>query len=166
MNILIAYGSKNGAAEKCARYLQQKLPGSQLVNLQTETPELTGYDGIILGSCIRMGALHKEVRKFIGRNQTKLGHLPAAYFLSCLFPEGEQYFNSQFPKELIEKAVTRQCVGGEMDWAKLKGMDRFVAKMVSKSEMGQKMPSPAIRWDKLDQLASKMEEAVQKSGKR
>lgn len=55
------------------------------------------------------------------------------YFICCGFNENwKQYYEQNFPKELLDNAMIYETFGGEMDLEKQKGFDKFIVKMVSK----------------------------------
>ncbi|HJB61082.1 MAG TPA: GNAT family acetyltransferase, partial [Candidatus Ruminococcus gallistercoris] len=62
--VLIAYASKTGTTAECAAQLAALLPGASLCDLTKETPEIGRFDAVIVGGCVRMGALHKAAAGF------------------------------------------------------------------------------------------------------
>ena len=65
MKTLIAYASKTGTAEKCARMLAERIPDSTLCDLCKEKPDPSAYDQVIVGGGVRMGALHVDARQYL-----------------------------------------------------------------------------------------------------
>ena len=65
MKTLIAYASKTGTAEKCARMLAERLPDATLCDLCKEKPDPGAYDQVIVGGGVRMGALHVDARQYL-----------------------------------------------------------------------------------------------------
>lgn len=49
MKILIAYAGKSGTTEKCAGLLSEKLPNATIVNLNLNSPDIGGFDAVIVG---------------------------------------------------------------------------------------------------------------------
>lgn len=161
MKILVAYAGKSGTTEKCAKLLKQKLLGAVLADLNRETPEIGAYDAVVVGGSIRMGLLHKKARLFLAQNAAELKAKPAAYFICCCFAQNApQFFASNIPQELLNSAVSYECFGGEMDLNRLYGMDKFIAKMVSKSPEGRKA-APHILEENIAKLAQAVQNAVQ-----
>ena len=94
--------------------------------IAAQNEDIDKYDLIIIGSPIRMGMIDKRVKDFISKN--------VAYFICCGFNENwKQYYEQNFPKELLDKAITYDSFGGEMNLEKQKGFDKFIVKMVSKN---------------------------------
>ena len=54
MSILIVFAGKNGTTKKCAALLQEQLPGSRVVDLIEDAPDLTDSDTIIILSLIHI----------------------------------------------------------------------------------------------------------------
>lgn len=135
MRILIVYASKTGTTERCAGILGQNLKDVTIINLTaTQNEDINKYDLIIIGSPIRMGMIDKRVKDFISKNSKLFKNKKVAYFICCGFSENwKQYYEQNFPKELLDNAITYESFGGEMNLEKQKGFDKFIVKMVSKS---------------------------------
>lgn len=99
-----------------------------------QNEDINKYDLIIIGSPIRMGMIDKRVKDFISKNFNLLKNKKVAYFICCGFNENwKQYYEQNFPKELIDNAITYDTFGGEMNLEKQKGFDKFIVKMVNKN---------------------------------
>ena len=61
MKILIAYSSKSGTVRECAEELSKKLSTNEvtLADLDTATPDVSGFDIVITGGYVRMGKVSK-----------------------------------------------------------------------------------------------------------
>lgn len=56
-------------------------------------------------------------------------------FLTCIFPEnGDGYFKRNIPSQLLSESVAVAAIGGELDFKRLRGADRFAANMILKAE--------------------------------
>lgn len=135
MKTLIVYASKTGTTERCAGILGQNLKDVTIINLTaTQNEDINKYDLIIIGSPIRMGMIDKRIKDFISKNSNLLKNKKVAYFICCGFSENwKQYYEQNFPKELLDNAITYDTFGGEMNLEKQKGFDKFIVKMVSKN---------------------------------
>ena len=139
MKTLIVYAGKTGSTEKCAGILEQKLKNTTAVDITKEDIDISQYDLVIIGSSIRMGMFHSEIKKFINKNQEILKSKRTAYYICCGFTNNyKKYFESNIPAHLLDKAIIYDTFGGEIDMSKQKGLDKFIASMVSKSEEGKK----------------------------
>jgi len=139
MNKLIIYAGKTGCTEKCAKILEQRLSNATVIDITKEKVDISAYDLIIIGSSIRVGKIHKEVKKFINDNQGVLKDKKTAYYICCGFSKNyKQYFEDNIPKELLNAAIVYDTFGGELDITKQKGIDKLIIRIVSKTEEGKK----------------------------
>ena len=123
MKKLIVYSSKTGTTEKCAGILGQNLIDATIINLATiQNEDINKYD-----------LIDKKVKEFLSKNFNILRNKMVCYFICCGFNENwKQYYEQNFPKELLDNAMIYETFGGEMDLEKQKGFDKFIVKMVSK----------------------------------
>ena len=71
MKILAVYTTKTGTVERCLDELGKNLPRADIVraNITSQACEysIADFDVIVIGSSIRMGKIHKNIKK-IGRS--------------------------------------------------------------------------------------------------
>ena len=157
MKILIAYAGKSGTTEKCAKKLCEKLTNSTAVDLNTQTPDINKFDRIVVGGSIRAGQLQKKAKQFVKQNEKGLKMKKTAYFICCSSVDNtEQLFQNNFPKELIDGAVSHECFGGEMNMANLHGFDKFVGMIATKAVANKKVAPPKINEENIAKLAAKI----------
>ncbi|MDW7675782.1 MAG: flavodoxin domain-containing protein [Bacillota bacterium] len=136
MTTLIAYASKYGSTEKCAKTIAIKISGAvDLCNLKSETPkDLSQYDKVIIGSSIYVGKAQKEVTQFCLDNVDLLRQKKLGLYICCMFTEERALLqlNNAFPKELLDIAATKEIFGGEFNISSMKYTDKFIVKMVGK----------------------------------
>ena len=138
MKTLIVYATNSGTTEKCAKILDKGLDNTTVINILDPNPDLSHYDLIIIGSNIKFGKINKNIKQFIYENYKTLKSKRTAYFISCGFiKNAEEHFKNNFPQELLDSSITYDTFGGELDLSKLQGFDKFIAKLVSKTEDGQ-----------------------------
>jgi menaquinone-dependent protoporphyrinogen oxidase len=81
--ILVAYGTRYGSTREVAETVAATL-GEQGIETEVkqarEVRSLDGYDGVVLGTPLYMGALHKDVRALLEKHQATLEHTPFALF--------------------------------------------------------------------------------------
>jgi len=160
MKTLIVYAGTAGATEKCAHLLGKKIGGSKVVNLDKEMPKIKGFDRVILGSNIHMGQFHKKAKNFMNTCGEELKDKKHGFFISNAFPEqAEAFFIQNVPQELLSAAVCVASFGGELDLARLKGMNKFIAKMVTNANKGDESKNPKILEDRIDTFAETFEKA-------
>ena len=162
MKTLIAYASRTGASEKCARMLAERIPDSTLCDLCKEKPDPSAYDQVIVGGGVRMGALHVDARQYLDGCKPVLLQKRLGLFLCAGFAEkaGEIFANNVDP-ELRAHAVACECFGGEIDMGKLHGFDRLITKMALRSfkdEDGQ-AAMPRLLPERVEAFAAKFAEA-------
>lgn len=134
MKTIIVYASKNGTTEKCVLKLKNYIGDVDVVNLLNENPSIDSYDKVIIGSAVRMGTLMKEVRKFIHSNEDKLkGKKYGIFVCNGFVDKTDEVIKANLSSEVIKSAIAIMSFGGELDINKLKGMDKFITKIVSKN---------------------------------
>ena len=87
MKTLIAYASRTGASEKCARMLAERIPDSTLCDLCREKPDPNAYEQVIVGGGVRMGALHVDARQYLDGCKPVLLQKRLGLFLCAGFVE-------------------------------------------------------------------------------
>lgn len=154
--ILIAYASKSGTAKEAATRIAELLPGSDLADLTQETPSFESYEATIIGGGVRMGAVHKDAKRFIDANETTLANMRTAYFITnCFSDKTDEVLDKMLPESLRGRAVFVGTVGGRLDIDSLKGLDKAIAKMVSKAVDEDQRVATDLDEDALQLLVSK-----------
>ena len=155
MKTIIIYAGKTGTTEKCAKLLENKLKKVKVVNLKKENVDIAEYDLIIIGSNIRFGKTDKLVKKFLNDNIDLLKTKKVAYYICCGFPNNaNEHFETNFTKSLLEDAICYDTFGGELDVAKLKGLDKFIVSIIKKTDDGKK--EVKILEDNIDKFVDKL----------
>ena len=163
MSILIAYGSNNNTTKTCANLLAEKLPETDIINLAKETVDLSNYDTVIIGSCIRFNYIHNAVKIFIGNNLDKLMDMNTAIYLCCGFPEkANQYLLHNFPKKLLNKSISIQCFGGELKVMPHRVMDQIIMKTVKKNFKSDNRNQTEIQLESIDKMVDDIKNIAQK----
>lgn len=138
MQIAIVYAGKTGSTEKCAKMLEQGLKNVIIIDVSRQEADISKYDLIVIGSSIRIGMLHKSIKKFINKNKEILKSKKTAYYICCGFPKNyKEYFENNISKELLDNAVIYDTFGGELEISKQKGIEKFIVKMVRKTSEGK-----------------------------
>jgi menaquinone-dependent protoporphyrinogen oxidase len=137
MKTLIAYASKYGCTEKCAHLLEKDLNGDvTMLNLKkNSSPNLDSYDTIIIGGSIYISKIQKEVTEFCNKYLSELKEKNIGLFI-CGMQEKEIIANeidSNYPPELLEKAVVKEWFGGEFSFEKMNFLEKTIIKKVSKT---------------------------------
>jgi menaquinone-dependent protoporphyrinogen oxidase len=83
MQILVAYGTRYGSTREVAETVAATLVEQGIdteVKQAREVRSLDGYDAVVLGTPLYLGALHKDVRALLEKNRAALEHTPFALF--------------------------------------------------------------------------------------
>ena len=74
MKILIAYATKTGTTRECAERLAGhfEFHDVTLADLEQETPDLSAFDAVVIGSNVRANKIHKKVKQFLEDNAARL----------------------------------------------------------------------------------------------
>ncbi len=138
MATLIAYATKHGITEKCAKELQKRLPaGAELCNLKNGTPDLNKYDSVILGVSIYAGMPRKQVKAFAAKHGDILAKKKLGLFLCCM-SDGEQaqkQLDAAYPAELRKAARAQGVLGGGFNVSDMGAFEKFIVKKVSGTEV-------------------------------
>ena len=138
MSVLIAYATKYGCAEKCARMLAEKLNDkADLCDLKKDKKaDPAAYDTVIVGGSMYMGRVTKETAAFCQKHADTLKGKRTGFFI-CAMAEGEdlrQELEASFPEDLRASALAAECFGGECIISRLKPFHKFIYTKVAKTE--------------------------------
>ncbi|MCL2718767.1 MAG: flavodoxin domain-containing protein [Lachnospiraceae bacterium] len=133
MKTLILYATKNGAAREIAERIA-KITGGIIHDLSNEnTPDLSHFDCIILGSSIYVGMVRKELKTFLEKNADNIRDKKLGLFVSGLDESSEkEYFKNNFSAEIINAAKAMSFLGGIFDPKKAGFFGRLVMKAAAK----------------------------------
>jgi menaquinone-dependent protoporphyrinogen oxidase len=136
MKTLIAYASKHGCTEKCAKLLEEHLDGeTERVNLKEQTEvDFSKYDKVVLGSPVYVGKILKEVDTFAKTHLNELEQKTIGLFI-CGMQEEHTLRNElevNYPTELQDKALVRECFGGAFDFSDMNFAEKMITKKVAK----------------------------------
>jgi menaquinone-dependent protoporphyrinogen oxidase len=115
---------------------------------------LTGFDAVILGTPIRMGRPHPDIKRFVRRFKKEIFNLKVAFFVSCLNMsednqqnrvQTEGYLGPLYNAAPGIKPISTGLFAGVMDAKKLKGFWKFV--------MSRTLQGDFRKWDKINAWA-------------
>ncbi len=84
---LIAYGTAAGSTAEVAEAIGEEMRQSGMtVDVQPveEIRDISEYDGVVIGSAVRIFNLLPKTKKFIRKFKKALKQRPMAYFLVCM----------------------------------------------------------------------------------
>ena len=156
---LVVYASKTGTTKACTELLKEYFPRADYVDLAEATPDPSEYDLILCGCGIRMGMIHKKLRKWIGRYQEQLKEKEHAFFIcNGNQAQTETVFVQNFGKELLETSICASSFGGYTDYKRFKGTDRFIMKMLANQTKERKLPESGILEENIKAFAQTVKE--------
>lgn len=85
--MLVAYGTWAGSTAEVAAAVAEELRGASAqvdVRPAGEVEDLATYSGVVIGTAVHAGRLHRDVPAFVRRHAARLRELPVAYFVVCL----------------------------------------------------------------------------------
>ncbi len=147
---LVTYGTAAGSTAGVAEAIGEEMrkAGGQVDVVAVEdVKNLSGYDGVVVGSAVRMFHLLPKTRKFLRKFRKQLKQLPLAYFLVCMTMAEETSENVQKSKDFakpmldLKDPVSLGLFGGCMDPDKLTGI--FAKTMQSQPKEDKR------DWDKI-----------------
>ena len=137
--VLVTYATKCGSTSEVAQRIAEVLCEGGItadVRPVKDVTSLEGYQAVVIGSAIRMGAWLPEATKFVQTHQTALIHMPTAYFFLGAFirnrtPETQAQADAYLtPVRAFVEPVRIGQFAGKMDFKKLSWIDRQITKMV------------------------------------
>lgn len=149
MKTVILYDTKKGCTKKCAEYLHEKVPNSELFTLQTFDTSLQNYDSVILLSPIYVGQVRKGMKKLIEAHRSELLQRPLSIALCGMNKDGfDETIQLSFDKEIREHAAIH-LVGGAYYFDKLNFLEKMVVKKIAKVSQS----SEEINYEELNKVA-------------
>lgn len=150
--ILVAYGTRAGSTREVAEFIGNELCQQGLrvdVRNVEQVDAVSGYQGVVVGSAIRMGSWVSEAKNFITEHKAELTQVPVAYFSVCMTlkedtPEKRKEVSVYTDSvRAIVAPKTEAFFAGKGDYSKLSLFPWLAAKMV-------KMPEGDFRdWNKI-----------------
>lgn len=182
MKVLIAYGSRYGSTEeiasKLADFLMEKEIETTVLNIKKERkPNLDDYDGIIVGSSVKITKWMKEPQRFLRQNRKVLNDKKLALYVSCMSVLTDpEYAREELLEKVMEKAGVKadlyEAFGPLMDLgenSKMGFLDKKIAQSVimglskeQELELDMKGRNDLRDWDKINEFANKFTELLMK----
>ncbi len=136
MKTAIIYISKHGTTERVAGLISEKISGStDLINLRYEkNPDISTYDGIILGGSIHAGMVQKRLKRFCENNKEALLDRRLGLFICGMEPDAaklESEFQNAFSSDLRQRAISQGVMGGEFRFEKMNFLEKAIIKKIA-----------------------------------
>ena len=132
MKVLIAYRSKYGTTESCARALSGRIKAeTTLADLRLgHVPDVRGFDVVLIGGSIYGGRIQREVASFCEGREDLLLKRRTGLFLCCL-SQGEhakEQLQAAFPEWLAAHAFASSLFGGDLHYDRLTLLDKLLVR--------------------------------------
>ncbi|MBU3086933.1 flavodoxin domain-containing protein [Clostridium gasigenes] len=115
--------------------------------------DLSKIDKLIIGGSIKIGQIPKELKRWINNNLSEI-IAKKPYLYMCAGEEDEEKLKAiwkmNYPKKILESAVCKTFVGGEMDITKL----NFFMKTLLKIVKGKLESSSNLKDDSIENLSN------------
>lgn len=153
--ILIAYGTVAGSTKGVAQAVGEEMQkaGAQVeIKPVEDITTIEGYDGIVVGTAVRMFHILGKTRRFLRRYKKGLKEVPVAYFLVCLTMGDETPENIEQAKKYAKPMINTKApvslglFGGCIDHEKLN--DFFGKTMKSVPEQDHRDWEKISEWGK------------------
>jgi menaquinone-dependent protoporphyrinogen oxidase len=137
--ILVAYATRAGSTAEVADAIGKKLAaGGAMVDVKPikKVQSIDGYQGVVLGSAIRRGAVLPEVTDFVKSHKDELGKIPVAYFIVCMILREDTEESRKKAASYLDSlraeanAVDTGMFAGKLDYSKLNFVDAFVVEHI------------------------------------
>ena len=137
MKTIILYATKYGAAAEIAKRIATQINGAVMHDLkQSNIPDITGFDCVIIGSSVYAGMFRKEAKIFLSQNAEILRQKKFGLFVSGISPdEGKKAFADNVPNDVLQSAKSAVFLGGIFDPKKAGFMERLIMKVVAKQSV-------------------------------
>ena len=156
--VLIVYGTRYGATRDTSEKVRDILTTEEievdLVDIDEAEPSLSGYDGVLIGTGIKMGMWTKKIKKFIKKqkNVLKEKQCKSGFFINCGTASRKEKI-----KEAKEKYIDKklQDMGINFDIADAFGPIYDFSETSVLSNMSKKIMRAGLideGWEKVDDI--------------
>ena len=172
------YGTTKGISDEIEKIIQDNGLTTESFNLKDvklkDIPTLDNYDGIILGTSIKMGMWTKTIKSFIQKRKAELKKKQDSlgFYVCCgeakndINNAKEKYINPKLEKFGIQPALFDAFAGAYdlREGSSLSGMMRKVVIGIMKEEEGIENPDGELYdyrdWDQIRNFANQFAELI------
>ena len=174
------YGTTKGISDEIENVLRENEIETESYNLEKVSPKkippIDQYNGVIIGTGIKMGMWTKVVKSFIQKRKNELKQMQPtfAFYVCCgeakdnIDTAIEKYVTTKLEKIGLKTAIY-DAFGGAYDLREgsaLKGMMRKIVIGIMEKEEGIENPEGEMYdyrdWDQIKEFANKFSELVKK----
>jgi menaquinone-dependent protoporphyrinogen oxidase len=148
--VLILYGTRYGSTEGISEKMAEIMKGNEvkvdLFNLKStperEVPAFDQYDGLLIGTGIKVGQWTKEVKEFVKKRKEGLNlfNAPKGFFVSSGYaadPEMYEKVKIEYTRDALDKIGVKidyfDAFGGLMDFTETSRMSWLDKKILKKA---------------------------------
>ncbi|MDJ0911741.1 MAG: menaquinone-dependent protoporphyrinogen IX dehydrogenase [Woeseiaceae bacterium] len=165
-NVLLLYstvdGHTRGICERMAQALEARGAAPVIHELTPAADvDLGIYDAVVIGASIRYGKHRPEVTKYIDRNRSELGSMPAAFFsvnAVARKPEKRTPETNVYVRKFLKKITWEpKLVGifaGRIDYPSYGPFDRFMIRLIMRITKGPTDVSKSYEFTDWDDVAA------------
>ncbi len=175
--ILIFYGTRYGATEgvagKMAELIREKGSQAEVYNLKDlpddRIPDFSNYDGILIGSSIRIGQWTRDVKKFIGNKAEELNKFKGkkGFYVCSGYasnPDTYEKVKVEYTTDACEKLGVKKldlfdAFGGLMDFtdtSRMGWLEKKILKKAAKQTTGESAEDDSYTdlrdWDQIEKF--------------
>ena len=149
------YGTTKDTSEKIRDILATKEIEGYLVNIDEEEPSLNGFDGVLIGTGIKITMWTKKIKKFIKKHKKELDSrkFKLGFFVNCGTASQKDKIN-EAKENYIDKKM--QKIGLSYDIADAFGAIYDFSETSTLSNMTKKMIKGGLikeeSWEKVDDI--------------
>ncbi len=157
--VLILFGSRYGTAKDTSEKLRDILVKKQievsLININEEEPSLSGFNGVLIGTGIKISMWTKKIKKFIKKHKNELDSrkFKFGFFVNCGTASEKKKIN-EAKENYIDKKM--QKIGLSYDIADAFGAIYDFSETSALSNMLKKMIKTGLindeGWEKVDDI--------------
>ncbi|MCL2090352.1 MAG: flavodoxin domain-containing protein [Micrococcales bacterium] len=159
MATAVVFASRYGTTGDIAHHIAQQLgPDAEAFDLADGTPDLSGYDLVVLGTPVYLGQPLEPMKQLAG--SAALDGKPVALFVGGLEtdPARRDTTTSQaFPAELLDRAVAVGFLGGRLWSGRIAMTDRFAFRRATGTKI--KADVDAIDREAVDRFVSQVRDS-------
>ena len=156
--VLIVYGTRYGATRDTSKKIRDILTTKEievdLVGIDEGEPSLSGYDGVLIGTGIKISMWTKKIKKFIKKHKNVLKgrKFKSGFFINCGTASEKEKI-----KEAKEKYIDKklQEIGINFDIADAFGPIYDFSETSVLSNMSKKIMKAGLKddgWEKVDDI--------------
>ena len=158
--VLLIYSTTDGHCLKIANYMADCLNTRvDIVSIEDNIPDLSEYQGIIIGSSIRYGVHRAKIKKYIDLHYQEIQSKTNAFYSVSLIarkPERRTVATNPYAKKFLEKIKWKPqhiaLIGGVLNYPGYSFWDRLMIQLIMKITKGPTDPATVQEYTDWEQV--------------